>query len=106
MEPNDFESAERLGAPEVHVGDADAAEREVHELWAGQRQVEIELVLERSVLHLEVQVLDAALGGVFGEAPELRGLDLAGTDDEGEAVQTAARVRLARRAPSAGRCES
>jgi len=54
--------------------------------------VEVELA---ALPHLDVEVLDAALGGVFGEASELRGLELAGLDDEGEAVEAATRARLA-----------
>lgn len=103
MEQDDLKSVERLRALVVHVGDAGAAEGEAREEQARQRQVKVELVRGRDLPRLDVEVLDAALGGVLDEAPDLRGLELAGVDDEGEAVDAAARARLARRAPSAER---
>jgi len=94
MEPDDLESAKRLCALVVQAGDdADTAEREAREERAGQREVEFAL---DALPHLDVEVLDAALGGVIGEAPQLRGLEVAFLDDEGEAVEAAPWVRLAR----------
>jgi len=43
-----------------------------------------------------VEVLDAALGSVVEKALELRGLEVRGVDDQGEALEAAARARLAR----------
>jgi len=94
VEPDDLESLERPGALVVHTGDADAAEREAREGRARQRQVEAELVRGRDLARLHVEVLDAALRGVVEEAPELRGLEFADVDDEGEAVEPSARARF------------
>jgi hypothetical protein len=96
VEMDDLEGGEEAGAPVVHVGDADAAEREVDEAGAGQGEVEGEVGAELGAAQLDVEVLGAAVGGVQEESLELRRAELHVVDDEGKTVEAAARAALQR----------